>query len=278
MDSENTTPRQLTVRISRGAGDGEFTVYSVPWRDNQTVLDVVTEVQRTLEPSLSYRYACRVGVCGSCAMTVNGKPRWTCRTHVSRVEEDGVIVIEPLRNMPRIKDLVVDMREFFQKWKRAGNTFVGTATRHDPPAMVSPQSKKRKQADAAIECINCGVCYAACDVVSWDPEYLGPAALNRAWTLFNDERHADPKDVLRQATSGSGCNSCHTQGSCMKHCPVDLSPTGSIAGLKRSALLNLLKGLTWRPACSRSNALRRWPWRPSSSCTWDSSSMPCAAA
>ena len=114
MDSENTTPRQLTVRISRGAGDGEFTVYSVPWRDNQTVLDVVTEVQRTLEPSLSYRYACRVGVCGSCAMTVNGKPRWTCRTHVSRVEEDGVIVIEPLRNMPRIKDLVVDMREFFQ--------------------------------------------------------------------------------------------------------------------------------------------------------------------
>lgn len=143
--AKNTTPRQLTVRISRGAGDGEFTVYSVPWRDNQTVLDVVTEVQRTLEPSLSYRYACRVGVCGSCAMTVNGKPRWTCRTHVSRVEEDGVIVIEPLRNMPRIKDLVVDMREFFQKWKRAGNTFVGTATRHDPPAMVSPQSKKRSR-------------------------------------------------------------------------------------------------------------------------------------
>ena len=100
----------------------------------------------------------------------------------------------------------------------------------------------RKQADAAIECINCGVCYAACDVVSWDPEYLGPAALNRAWTLFNDERHADPKDVLRQATSGSGCNSCHTQGSCMKHCPVDLSPTGSIAGLKRSAIFSLLKG------------------------------------
>lgn len=79
-------------------------------------------------------------------------------------------------------------------------------------------------------------------MVSWDPEYLGPAALNRAWTLYNDERHADPKDVLRQATSGSGCNSCHTQGSCMKHCPVDLSPTGSIAGLKRSSLINLLKG------------------------------------
>ena len=235
-------PRMLTVRINRSMEAGDYSTYSVPWRENQTVLDVVTEVQRTLEPTLSYRFACRVGVCGSCAMTVNGKPRWTCRTHVSRVEEDGVIVIEPLRNMPHLKDLVVDMSEFFAKWQKAGSTFVGTATRHDPPANISPQSRKRKMADAAIECINCGVCYAACDVVSWDKEYLGPAALNRAWTLFNDVRHADPKDVLRKATSGSGCNSCHSQGSCMTHCPVSLSPTGSIAGLKKNALLQFLKG------------------------------------
>ena len=244
MDSATATDRRaLTVRIARGSAEASFSTYSVPWRENQTVLDVVTEVQRTLEPTLSYRFACRVGVCGSCAMTVNGTPRWTCRTHVSRIEEDGVIVIEPLRNLPRIKDLVVDMREFFQKWKKAGNTFVGTATRDDPPARISPDGKKRRLADAAIECINCAVCYAACDVVAWDKEYLGPAALNRAWTLFNDERHADPQGVLRDATSAGGCNSCHTQGSCMKHCPVGLSPTGSIAGLKRSVVMSLLH---WR--------------------------------
>ncbi|WP_137920349.1 2Fe-2S iron-sulfur cluster-binding protein [Hydrogenophaga sp. 2FB] len=243
MDNKpETEQRMLKVRINRGPGSGDHATYAVPWRENQTVLDVVTEVQRTQEPTLSYRFACRVGVCGSCAMTVNGKPRWTCRTHVSRVEEDGVIVIEPLRNMPHVKDLVVDMAEFFGKWKQAGNTFVGTATRHDPPAHVLPQSRKRKMADAAIECINCGVCYAACDVVSWNKDYLGPAALNRAWTLFNDERHADPTDVLRKATSGSGCNSCHSQGSCMTHCPVELSPTGSIAGLKKNALTLFLKG------------------------------------
>lgn len=243
MPTNPSSPqRMLTVRINRGTEQGEYADYSVPWRDNQTVLDVVTEVQRTLEPTLSYRFACRVGVCGSCAMTVNGKPRWTCRTHVSRVEEGGLIVIEPLRNLPRIKDLVVDMSEFFDKWRKAGSTFVGTATRNDPPAKVSPQSKKRKMADAAIECINCAVCYSACDVVSWDPNYLGPAALNRAWSLFNDERHADTNDVLRKATSGSGCNSCHSQGSCMTHCPVSLSPTGSIAGLKKNALIQFLKG------------------------------------
>lgn len=243
MQTRPSSPqRMLTVRISRGTGQGEYASYPVPWRDNQTVLDVVTEVQRRLEPTLSYRFACRVGVCGSCAMMVNGKPRWTCRTHVSRVEEDGLIVIEPLRNLPRIKDLVVDMSGFFDKWRKAGNTFVGTATRNDPPAPVSPQSKQRKMADAAIECINCAVCYAACDVVSWDADYLGPAALNRAWSLFNDERHADRSDVLRKATSGSGCNACHSQGSCMTHCPVSLSPTGSIAGLKKSALIHFLKG------------------------------------
>src|SRR5262249_55102705 len=101
MEATTATQRTLTVRISRGTGDGEFATYEVPWRENQTVLDVVTEVQRRIDPTLSYRFACRVGVCGSCAMTVNGRPRWTCRTHVSRVEEDGVIVIEPLRNMPR---------------------------------------------------------------------------------------------------------------------------------------------------------------------------------
>ncbi|MBU6224174.1 MAG: succinate dehydrogenase/fumarate reductase iron-sulfur subunit [Burkholderiales bacterium] len=235
--------RMLTVRINRGVGEdeGKVVAYQVPWRDNQTVLDVVTEVQRSQDPTLSYRFACRVGVCGSCAMNVNGKPRWTCRTHVSVVEQGGAITIEPLGNMPRIKDLVVSMSEFFDKWRKAGNVFVGTASRNDPPATISPESKKRKMADAAIECINCGVCYAACDVVAWKKDYLGPAALNRAWTLYNDERHADPDALLKQATAGGGAQACHSQGSCMTHCPVSLSPTGSIAGLKKSAVKSFFK-------------------------------------
>lgn len=242
MPSQPTgAQRMLRVRIQRGPAPSDWASYSLVWRENQTVLDVVTEIQRRLEPTLSYRFACRVGVCGSCAMTVNGRPRWTCRSHVSRVEEDGLIVIEPLRNLPRIKDLVVDMSGFFDKWRQAGNTFVGTATRRDPPARIAPQSRQRKMADAAIECINCGVCNAACDVLAWDPDYLGPAALNRAWSLFNDQRHADPDAVLRQASAGSGCNACHSQGGCMTHCPVGLSPTGSIAGLKRQALLRFFK-------------------------------------
>ena len=75
---------ELSVSLWRGGEDGRYESYSVPRRESQTVLDVVTFVQRHIDPTLSYRFACRVGVCGSCAMTVNGKPRWTCRTHVSR--------------------------------------------------------------------------------------------------------------------------------------------------------------------------------------------------
>src|SRR5262245_50061538 len=100
---------ELTVSLWRGAQQGRYQTYRVPLRENQTVLDVVTFVQRHLDPTLSYRFACRVGVCGSCAMTVNGRPRWTCRTHVSSVAKAGRLEIGPLENLPVIKDLATDM-------------------------------------------------------------------------------------------------------------------------------------------------------------------------
>ena len=241
MDVSETQPeRSLRVDVWRGGKDGAFSTYSVPWRENQTVLDVVTEIQRHHEPALAYRFACRVGVCGSCAMTVNGVPRWTCRTHVRRVAGDGHITIEPLRNMPVIKDLACDMSGFFDKWQQAGGHFEGKATRKDAPIAIDPASKKRRNADRGIECINCGICYAACDVVSWNDDYLGPAALNRAWTLVNDERHGAKRETMRKVTQSGGCGACHTQGSCMKHCPVGISPTESISGLRRMSLLDFL--------------------------------------
>ena len=123
-------------------------------------------------------------------MTVNGAPRWTCRTHVDKVAaDDDALNIGPLRNLPVIRDLVTDMREFFDKWARANGHFEGTRTRHDEFARSrAGVGAAREQADAGIECIGCGVCYAACDVVAWNPDYLGPAALNRAWTLVKDVR------------------------------------------------------------------------------------------
>lgn len=229
----------LEVRIWRGKKEGEFKSYSVELRENQTVLDVVTEVQRQHEPSLAYRFACRVGVCGSCAMTVNGAPRWTCRTHVNQVITGNTLTIEPLRHLPVIKDLVCDFAPFFEKWQRAGGSFKPTLTRHDEPVRIRPDNSARQTANAGIECINCAVCYSACDVVGWDDNYVGPAALNRLWTLANDERHGDRKAVLNQAFQEGGCASCHSHGNCTRHCPVELSPSQSIAALKKAAIFGL---------------------------------------
>ena len=234
--------RELNVEIWRGGAAGAFTAYRVPARANQTVLDVVTWVQRNLEPALAYRFACRVGMCGSCAMTVNGRPRWTCRTHVGKVAKSGRLRIAPLRNLPVIRDLVVEMTPFFEKWQAAEGRFAPSATRADPPALVLPESAKRQAADAGIECINCAICLAACDVVAWNPDYLGPAALNRAWTLQNDERDAAQAERLAAVAGDAGCHNCHSHQSCAEHCPQGLNPTAAIAGLKRLSLVALMRG------------------------------------
>ena len=232
----------LKVQVWRGGENGTFQGFEVPRLESQTVLDVVTHIQRELDPTLAYRFACRVGMCGSCAMTVNGRARWTCRTHVSEVIRDDVLEVAPLRNLPVIRDLVTDMREFFDKWARARGQFRPTKTRKDAFARVRPETPARQQADAGIECIGCGVCYASCDVVSWNRDYLGPAALNRAWTLINDVRDGARSDRLAAVAGDAGCHACHTHMSCTERCPKLLSPTAGIAGLKRATLKAALRG------------------------------------
>ena len=205
---------KLEVEIWRGAAAGRFQTFILPRRAHQTVLDVVTEMQREHDATLSYRFACRVGMCGSCAMVVNGRPRWTCRTRVSEVPMRGQLRLEPLRNFIVVKDLAVEMTQFFDKWKDAKGYFEPARA----PAAISPWCRRRRRsaqaADAGIECIGCGVCYSACDVVAWDETYLGPAALNRAWTLVNDVRDRGQTARLDAVSQSNGCQACHTHMSC----------------------------------------------------------------
>jgi fumarate reductase iron-sulfur subunit len=234
--------RTVAVSIWRGKDTGHYQAFTVPWRQNQTVLDLVTWVQRHADPTLAYRFACRVGMCGSCAMTVNGRPRWTCRTHSSKVVKHGRVEIGPLANLPVIKDLACDMQAFFEKWHGAQGVFKPSKTRADAVEKILPASPSRRAADAGIECINCAVCYAACDTVRWNADYLGPAALNRAWTLVNDVRDAGNRERLLAVATNNGCHSCHSHQSCQEHCPKALNPTAAIAGLKRHTMHTFLKG------------------------------------
>jgi fumarate reductase iron-sulfur subunit len=233
----------LGVDIWRGTEQGAFQAFAIPRRTHQTVLDVVTEIQREHDATLSYRFACRVGMCGSCAMVVNGRPRWTCRTRVSEVIDDnGRLRLEPLRNFTVVKDLAVEMTQFFDKWKAAQGYFEPGPAPAPDFAVVPPASPERINSNAGIECIGCGVCYSACDVVAWDEDYLGPAALNRAWTLVNDVRDHGQATRLAAVSGSDGCQACHTHMSCTQFCPKAIEPTYAIAGLKRAMVKRGLRG------------------------------------
>ncbi|KPB00440.1 hypothetical protein SU32_13975 [Ahrensia marina] len=232
----------LNVTVSRGSGDGVYQeAFQVPAYDNQTVLDVVSWIQQNVDPTLTYRFACRVGMCGSCAMMVNGQPRWTCRTHVKKVSTNQKLKIEPLRNLPVIKDLVADMDPFFGKWVEAEGVHHPTRTRYEPIEQIDPQDAARTTANEGIECINCAVCYAACDTVTNNADYLGPAALQRAWTVYNDVKDADKSAILDAVSGKGGCHSCHSIGSCTHYCPNELNPMQAIAGLKRATSKSFFK-------------------------------------
>ena len=232
----------LRAEIWRGGAGGAYRTYEVPRRADRTVLDLVSHIQRSLDSTLAYRFACRVGMCGSCAMTVNGRPRWTCRTLVDRVARNGRVRIGPLRNLPVVRDLVVDMAPFFGKWRDGEARFMPSRTRDEPPERVRTDEPERAAASAGIECINCGICHAACDTVAWNPDYLGPAVLNRAWTLVNDRRDADREGHIRAAARGGGCHLCHSHQECSEVCPKGLDPTAAIAGLKREVFRRAVRG------------------------------------
>ncbi|HIJ63437.1 MAG TPA: succinate dehydrogenase/fumarate reductase iron-sulfur subunit [Rhodospirillaceae bacterium] len=229
---------ELAVSILRGE---EWAEYLVPLQRHQTVLDLVTWIQRHRDPSLAYRFACRVGMCGSCAMTVNGRPRWTCRTRVEDVAENAHLRLEPLANFPVIKDLTVDMEPFFQQHERAVARFFPGGGDGDF-ACVSPGSPARQRADAGIECIGCGVCAAACETVAAFPGYLGPAALNRVWTLVNDSRDGAGRARLAAVAGDFGAHGCASHQECSEVCPKHLDLAGAIAALKRTAFRAALTG------------------------------------
>src|SRR5581483_12255426 len=146
------------------------------------------------------------------------------------------IRLEPLRNFTIVKDLAVEMSQFFDKWKKARGSFEPGDKPAEDFAIVPPGSKKRREVDEHIECIGCGICYSACDVVAWDKDYLGPAALNRAWTLVNDVRDGANAARIAAVSGSAGCHACHVHMNCTQFCPRAIAPTYSIAGLKRAMM------------------------------------------
>lgn len=239
-----------TLRVFRWSegGDERFDEFDVATGPETTVLDALVEAQRARDATLAFRYACRVGMCGSCAMVVNGRERWACRTRLAALGTDSVTV-RPLYHFPLIRDLVVDMAPFRQRMANVGGALVpfehGGPTTEDPQtpsdyAIVSRESGERREIDEAIECIGCGICVSACTMVAHNERFPGPAALNRAFTLQRDHRDGDKDARWSVLLSDDALARCHGQGNCTEVCPMELAPTTSILRLRRMATRRLL--------------------------------------
>lgn len=231
----------MILRVFRYVpGSAERTqTYRVEPRPGMTVLDALVEIQRGQDPTLAFRYACRVGMCGSCAVVVNGRERWACRTLLASLGAE-MIAIRPLYHFPLIRDLVVDMVPFVEKMHTVGAAFVpkGGEERFAP---IGRGARERRQIDGAVECIGCGACLSACTLVGWDERFAGPAALNRAFTLAADSRDGGMATRWPLLLSEDALVRCHGQANCTEVCPMELSPTDSILKLRRKSILQLVK-------------------------------------
>jgi fumarate reductase iron-sulfur subunit len=227
----------MIIRVFRWrpeAPAARFDEFPVEAGEGTTVLDALVGIRETRAPDLAFRYACRVGMCGSCAMVVDGRERWTCRTRLRPLARQGATVtIRPLYHFPLVRDLVVDLQPFVERMKAAGAAFVPGG---EPPEATLPE---RPAIDAAIECIGCGACVSACTMVRWDPRFPGPAALNRAFTLLADGRDAGAAGRWTTVFGEDGVFRCHGQAQCTAVCPMELSPADSILRLRRKATRSL---------------------------------------
>ncbi|MCS6970304.1 MAG: succinate dehydrogenase iron-sulfur subunit [Planctomycetota bacterium] len=199
----------------------------------ERVLTALNRIKWTQDGSLSYRRSCGHAVCGSCAMTIQGSSRLACKTLVKDIPEE-VITVEPLKAFPVIKDLVVDMEPFYRNLRAVMPYLVNRAP---PPVKERRQSPAQFELiDDASKCILCGACTSSCPSFWKNEQYLGPAALLKAWRFLGDSRD-DAKDERIAAVNGrNGVWRCHTIFNCKEACPKDIDIPAALSQLKRAVV------------------------------------------
>jgi succinate dehydrogenase/fumarate reductase iron-sulfur protein len=214
-----------------------FESFTVPHDSDMTVLAALLWIQDQLDGTVAFRYSCRGAVCGSCAMAINGDMGLACRTHLRDLP--GEVCVEPLPNLPILKDLVVDMTRFWDAWARVKPYLIrfdempATETRQTP--------EERARIEQYINCMLCACCFSACPIQQGNPDYMGPAALSVLARFEHDSRDQRGPDVLRSVSHGDGIWGCRTVFRCIEVCPRQVRPTDGIAALRTQAFKDLLK-------------------------------------
>jgi fumarate reductase iron-sulfur subunit len=221
--------------------------YEVPVRKDWVILDALNYIKDRMDGSLSYRWSCRMGVCGSCGMMVNGEPKLTCATFLVDYIP-GPVRVEPLRHFPVVRDLVVEITDFMVKLKSVKPWLV---REEEKPLSEGEYLQSPQQLDDYKQfsmCINCTLCYSACPVYALDSHFIGPAAIALAQRYNLDSRDQGMEERLDILSQHEGIWGCTFVGECTKVCPKNVDPAGAIQRYKLKATTEWFKSLLmpWR--------------------------------
>ena len=236
----------ITLQVTRYRPEEEteptFQEYQVPCRKDWVVLDALNYIKDALDGTLTFRWSCRMGICGSCGMNVNGQPKLTCATFLSDYEP-GPVRVEPLRNFPVVRDLVVEIGDFMRKLAEVKPWLV---REQEKPLSEGEYRQTPEELDAYKQfsmCINCLLCYAACPVYGLDPKFVGPAALALAQRYNLDSRDQGAAERLEALSGHEGIWGCTFVGECTRACPKHVDPAAAIQRYKVKTALDWLTGI-----------------------------------
>jgi succinate dehydrogenase / fumarate reductase iron-sulfur subunit len=217
--------------------------YKVNINKYTSVLDAILDVKKAQDNTIALRYSCRMGICGSCGMVINGKPSLACETNFIKVAKNNVVTVEPMQAHPIVKDLVTDFKDFFDKHSSVEPHLIRENTKEQMTGKT-PYDQKPDDTNKFLPysyCIMCGLCNDACPVVNSNPEFLGPQALSQAYRYQMDSRDQS-KDRLTAIDKLTGLWGCEFAGACSKACPKGVDPASAIQLLKMVSISDDLKG------------------------------------
>ncbi|NIS80936.1 MAG: succinate dehydrogenase iron-sulfur subunit [Anaerolineales bacterium] len=232
MSAQNHKDK-VTIRIQRYNPDTDenpyFEEFQVGRMPGKTVLDALLEIKGEQDGSLTFRRSCRHGICGSCAMNVNGTNKLACESTLEdHTNKDGLITIRPLSYVPVVKDLVTDRGSFWDQYLRIKPWLIPPEEVPEKEFRIPPEEVSTL--GNAERCIMCGVCYSACPVISVNQKFLGPHALLKAFLRVSDTRDKAPDEHLEEIATVWDCTTCYM---CDSQCPKDLDP-GQVSKTLRS--------------------------------------------
>ena len=235
---------QIRVQVARyrpeQGSEVTYDEYDVPCSKDWVVLDGLNHIKDRLDGSLAYRWSCRMGICGSCGMTVNGEPKLTCATFLTEYLP-GPVRIEPLRNFPVIRDLIVDIGDFMRKLVTVKPWIVRDEERPLSAGEYRQTPQEMDEYKQYSMCINCMLCYSACPIYGLDPKFLGPAAIALAQRYNLDNRDQGAGQRMEVLSEHEGIWGCTFVGECTTVCPKHVDPAGSIQRYKLTAALESMK-------------------------------------